>query len=118
MSPAKRGAGQRRFYRDHGDVKERRRASCWRNDRRRVVAIDQRADWARAETFCCMGREADAFAVIESSRPRGVGRKGLMPALQRMPIAVSIAAKLVDERVQPRAQAADAPDEGQQRERR
>lgn len=92
--------------------------SCWRNDRGRVVAIDERADWARAVTFCCMGREAGAVAVIESSRPRGVARKGLMPALYRMPIAVSIAAELVNQRVQPRAQAADAPDEGQQRKRR
>lgn len=107
-----------RFNRDHGGVKERCRASCRWRYWRRVVAIDQRANRAVAATFSCMSGEAGSFTVSGAYRFSATRREELVATLHRMPVAMGVAAELVNQRVQPRAQAADAPDEGQQRERR
>ena len=118
MSPIGRRMREMRFNRDHGGVKERCRASCLRGNWRRVVAIDQRADRALAATSDHMSGEGGSFTVGGARRFSVTGREKLVATLHRMPVAMGVTAELVDERVQPRAQTADAPDEGQQRERR
>lgn len=104
-----------RYNRDHGGVKERCRASCrWRNWRR-VIAIDQRADWALAVAFSRMSGEAGSYSIGGACRFFATGREELVPTLHSMPVTMGVAAELMDKRVKPRAQTADAPDEGQQR---